>query len=92
MQEGIEKPKLNAVITVKIIKIDSEQRKIGLSTRDLEVSSSIPEASSEYSHGDSVLEKQDTMQESSSENTVSDTETLSDNNLTTTYELNGKEA
>ncbi len=36
MPEGMDKPKLHSTITAKIIKIDLEQRKIGLSTRDLE--------------------------------------------------------
>lgn len=36
ISEGIEKPKVGSVINAKIIKIDLEQRKIGLSFRDVE--------------------------------------------------------
>lgn len=36
ISEGIEKPKVGSVINAKIIKIDFEQRKIGLSFRDIE--------------------------------------------------------
>ena len=34
--EGMEKPKVGSIITAKLIKIDLEQRKIGLSFRDIE--------------------------------------------------------
>ena len=34
--EGVEKPKIGSMITAKLIKIDSRQRKIGLSFRDIE--------------------------------------------------------
>jgi ribosomal protein S1 len=35
MTEGMEKPKVGSTITAKLIKIDLEQRKIGLSLRDV---------------------------------------------------------
>ena len=34
--EGVEKPKTGSMVTAKLIKMDSEQRKIGLSLRDVE--------------------------------------------------------
>ena len=35
MAEGMEKPKVGSMITAKLIKIDTDQRKIGLSLRDI---------------------------------------------------------
>lgn len=49
--EGLEKPKVGAFITAKIIKIDLDQRKIGLTLRDVE--EQVSEAT-KHQHGDEV--------------------------------------
>ena len=43
MAENMEKPKVGSTITAKLIKIDLEQRKIGLSSRDVEQMTEVKE-------------------------------------------------
>ncbi len=85
--EEIDKPKLHSIITAKIIKIDLEQRKIGLSARNIEpreLSVELQEANNSYTYNkaEPVREEQPVAQESCS------TEIPTDSNILINIEEN----